>query len=310
MRIFAYDVETANTSRASICGVGWVFIHNDKEVCQGQSVIDPECEFNSRNIQIHGITPDRCCGAPLFAEYWNSTLKEYMTNSLIIAYNASFDIGATQKALQKAGILIPDLHYIDILQVTRKFIACENHKLSTLAHEMGFQYIAHDPLEDVKAMIFLLEQIKREKKYEDFSELLFYSQVQVQCATNNDSDQTTIKTSMSDYAAENRSHFGGNVAATSNELNGAKICLSGDLPGLSRAEIEEAIMLHGGQAMSCVSRKLQYLVVGIYPDYPDGFVSSKEKRVRELNEQGANIQIINYEELLSLMNCQVVDAEP
>ena len=52
---------------------------------------------------------------------------------------------------------------------------------------------------------------------------------------------------------------------------------------------------------SSVSGKTDYLVVGCYPDYYDGFVSGKHKTAIELISQGAKVKIINPEEFFSIL---------
>ena len=45
----------------------------------------------------------------------------------------------------------------------------------------------------------------------------------------------------------------------------------------------------------------QALVIGVYPDYADGFVSSKQRKCEELNNQGAHIRFIDFEQLFEMM---------
>ena len=52
----ALDVETANSFRGSICSIGLVKFQNGKVVDSFYSLINPEEDFDYRNINIHGIT--------------------------------------------------------------------------------------------------------------------------------------------------------------------------------------------------------------------------------------------------------------
>ena len=62
----ALDVETANSFRGSICSIGLVKFQNGKVVDSFYSLINPEEDFDYRNINIHGITQKDILNSPIF----------------------------------------------------------------------------------------------------------------------------------------------------------------------------------------------------------------------------------------------------
>lgn len=60
------DVETANSTRASICALGIICFRSGKEVFRKHYLIDPETDFAPMNIKVHGITPVMVAGKPTF----------------------------------------------------------------------------------------------------------------------------------------------------------------------------------------------------------------------------------------------------
>lgn len=297
MKILAYDVETANSSRASICAVGWVLVNNNVIVNKGGSYINPQCKFSEKNINVHGILPEFVANAPTFAEYWESTLSALMAKTLVVAYNASFDIGATKSALKAAKIDTPDIDYIDAFAVMKRCVTSDSYKLKDLLAYTGYEYNAHDAIEDAEAIIHLLDYVASQAGYDDIIELLVHSQIPVQNTINNvPSEPPAPKTER-----PSREHTHEKVEAVMNTLEGLRFCLTGDVPGIPREEIEKMIMQCGGKPTTSVSGKTDYLVVGVYEDFGPGFVSSKQKKAMELIDQGAKIKIIDFKTLTEMI---------
>lgn len=298
MNFLVYDVETANSSnRGSICAVGWVLLCNNKEIETGYSLINPQCVFSRACSAVHGITHEDVAMSPTFKEYWDSVLAEKMYHSLVIAHNASFDLSATEQALFNAGIHDLGIDYIDSLAVFKSLIDAKSYKLTDLASMAGYTYQAHNALEDAKALSFVLNYLATELGYSDITDMLLRSHI----ASQNTQIDTFQPKHIATHDTPSRSHCREEVEAKTQTLSGMRICLTGDIPGMNREEIEKMIMECGGKAMSSVSGKTDYLVVGIYEDFGPGFVSSKQKKAMELIDQGAKIKIIDFKTLSEMM---------
>ncbi len=79
---------------------------------------------------------------------------------------------------------------------------------------------------------------------------------------------------------------------------GKKFLFTGALEGFSRLDAQAKVEALGGSAVSGVSRKLNYLVLGA----GKGAVSSKQKKAELLIGEGAAIQIINEARFLAMMD--------
>lgn len=85
----------------------------------------------------------------------------------LIAYNAAFDIGF----LRKYGIILPDVPVFDVMlefapvygEWSCSFESWKWQKLVTAARYYGYDYAqrAHDSLEDVKATLFVYNQLHK-----------------------------------------------------------------------------------------------------------------------------------------------------
>ena len=101
----ALDFETATQSRNSACQIGLVRFEEGREVASLCELIQPPDNryYQKFTDEIHGIGPQTTRGAPTFAELW-PTLKPWFENQLVVAHNATFDLGVLASTLEYYGI--------------------------------------------------------------------------------------------------------------------------------------------------------------------------------------------------------------
>lgn len=98
----AIDFETCSHNRA--CALGFAHVVDGTVVETEATLIKPLLHDSDwRFTEIHGIAPDDVRDAPSFAEVWNSVDARF-SGELLVAHNASFDIGVLQSELRRAGI--------------------------------------------------------------------------------------------------------------------------------------------------------------------------------------------------------------
>ena len=286
MNILFYDVETANSNTGTICAVGWVLTKDGSRMDQGYTLIDPGCGFSTRCVEVHGITKAMVKGAPSFAEYWNATLAPMFKSALVVAQNAKFDMAHTIQALCNAGIPDPGVDFLDSLLVFRKYIDAGSHRLPDLAAGIGYEYRAHNALEDAGAILAVLDHIRAERGYSDITELL------IRAAALRSQEEIEPVQPVKKPVAE----------VIDGKLADLKICITGDIPGYEREAVEALIAAHGGRATSSVSGKTDYLVVGVYLESGPGYISGKQKKAMEVIAEGGKVKIITPEEFFKMLD--------
>ena len=300
MYLLAYDVETANNKNVgSICAVGWAFLDNDRIIDHGYSLINPGCSFSKMNTAIHGITADDVKDAPAFSEYWEATLSQFMRKSIVIAHNAGFDMSATEQALFNSSIPDPGITYIDSLQVAQAFFDSDSYKLCDLAALAGHAYNEHNAGEDALALVRVLEYLRDSNRLEDIASLLLRSG----CSLMNTASNRYVphKITLPSPPAAFRSHCSEDVTPVDGLFACMRFCITGDVPGYERADVERIIMEHSGKPTGAVSGKTDYLIVGEFEGCCAGYVSGKMKKALELQEQGKRIQIIRPDEFFAMI---------
>ncbi|MBE7198590.1 MAG: 3'-5' exonuclease [Parafilimonas terrae] len=152
MITLALDFETANERRDSACAVGLAWIEDGQVVRRVSHLIrPPEMRFSPGNIRVHGILPADVANEPSFAEVMAPYLAD-LSSGVILAHNATFDIGVLRSSLRRAGMAIPTLTYLCTVQIARRvFPAPEGCGLGKVARRLGITFEHHDAGEDAYA---------------------------------------------------------------------------------------------------------------------------------------------------------------
>ncbi|MCJ2070377.1 3'-5' exonuclease [Methylobacterium sp. J-030] len=168
MTVLALDFETANERRDSACAVGLAWIADGRVIRRKSHLIrPPEMRFSPGNIRVHGIQPADVADAPDFATAMAPYLAD-LRRGLILAHNASFDIGVLRAGLVRAGLPVPDFSYLCTVQVARRvFPAPEGCGLGKVARRLGIQFEHHDAGEDAYACAAIALAAMREREAAD-----------------------------------------------------------------------------------------------------------------------------------------------
>ncbi len=123
--------------------------------------------FAPGNIRVHGILPADVADKPDFATVMAPYLGD-LGRGLILAHNASFDIGVLRAGLTRAGLAVPDLAYLCTVQVARRvFPAPEGCGLGKVARRLGIRFEHHDAGEDAYACAEIALAAMRERAVAD-----------------------------------------------------------------------------------------------------------------------------------------------
>ncbi|WP_122627587.1 3'-5' exonuclease [Lucifera butyrica] len=180
MNFVAIDFETANRSRSSACSMAAVTVENGQVVRSAYSLIRPAVlRFDYWNTRIHGITAADVADKPTFAELWER-IRPHLENKIVIAHNATFDIGVLRTVLDEYQLRRPSFRYACTVEIARKvWPEIENYKLSTLAKQFAFVFEHHNALHDARACAQIAIEARRTLRAESFLQLATMVQVPV-----------------------------------------------------------------------------------------------------------------------------------
>jgi len=151
-RYIAFDVETPNYANNRMSAIGVSVIEDGTLVDEYYSLVNPETHFDRFNIDLTGITPEAVADAPTFPELWRE-LEPVMSNGLLIAHNAPFDMSVLAKCLLDYGVRWhPTAHYACTCQMGRRLLPeLPNHKLNTICDYLGVELDHHHAGSDSRA---------------------------------------------------------------------------------------------------------------------------------------------------------------
>ncbi len=300
----AFDFETANRNRHSICSVGMVFVEKGRIVDSVYQLIDPEEEFDGWNIAIHNITPNDVKGAPNFAQFYKM-IKDRIDNQLMVAHYLAFDGYALRDNLARYNVQ-PGLHqFLCTYQLSKRLILCQpSYSLDSLCEYFGIELNNHHhALNDARAcadlMIKLIDvyslndlnavYIKTNIKAGEFSAERFRpSLVHSKDFSTNKLDLSAIEVDLDG----DRNH----------PFYGKDIVFTGKLNAFSRKEAAELVASKGGAPQNGINKETNFIIVGDFRNVMiKGNKSSKLVKAEKMISEGKELEIISEEDFLKML---------
>ena len=160
------DLETTGISAKTekITEIGIMKIQNGEVIDQFSEFVNPEKPIPLRVQEITNITDDMVANAPTIEEIFPRVL-EFIKGSVLVAHNATFDIGFLKKFAKDFGYEF-DYTYVDTLPLARKlYPELKKHKLGKIAEYLKIKVeVAHRALDDVDTTVKVLKEMMKTLK--------------------------------------------------------------------------------------------------------------------------------------------------
>jgi DNA polymerase-3 subunit epsilon len=157
-----FDVETTGLSPAyghRVCEIACVRLSQGAEVAHFESLVDPGRSISPGAFSVNGITPELLEGAPPFHVIGDDLLA-LMEDAVLVAHNASFDLGFLATEVQIAELAPPEGPVVDTLALSRRMYDLSSHSLSALAYALQVRAEpTHRAMSDVQATCLILDRI-------------------------------------------------------------------------------------------------------------------------------------------------------
>lgn len=163
LKYAALDFETAYWGPANACSLG-IVVSNGKEIVdEWYHLIRPmTLKFDAGCMKVNGIHPEDVAEEEPFPFFWDEIARR-LEGTIVFAHNARFDMGVLASALDFYHL--PDIHfrYGDTVVLSRKlWNDMENHKLNTVAENLGFSFNHHQALDDARACEYIVRKALEE----------------------------------------------------------------------------------------------------------------------------------------------------
>ncbi len=175
MDFTAIDFETANSSSASACSVGMVKVRDGRMVDSAYWLIKPPAgydDFWEWNTRIHGLVAADVAHAALWTEQLPD-LVGFADGDILVAHNASFDMGVIAGACAATFVDTPTFEYACSLQVARKTYSLDSYRLPVAAMAAGFEdFEHHNALADAQACAAIMVHAAKRHDASDIAALV------------------------------------------------------------------------------------------------------------------------------------------
>ncbi|WP_026574883.1 PolC-type DNA polymerase III [Bacillus sp. UNC438CL73TsuS30] len=154
-----FDVETTGLSAVydTIIELAAVKIRDGEIIDRFESFANPHHRLSATTINLTGITDDMVENAPEVAEVIRS-FHDWVGDAVLVAHNASFDMGFLNVGYKNIGIEKAKNPVIDTLELGRfLYPELKNHRLNTLAKKFDIELTQHHrAIYDAEATGYLL----------------------------------------------------------------------------------------------------------------------------------------------------------
>ncbi|SIT67298.1 PolC-type DNA polymerase III [Edaphobacillus lindanitolerans] len=160
-----FDVETTGLSAVydKIIELAAVRVKDGEIIDTFESFSDPGHPLSATTIELTGITDDMVQGAPDIKDV-AKRFHEWAGSGILVAHNASFDMGFLYEAYKQAEIAERTHPVIDTLELARLLHPeLKNHRLNTLCKKFGIDLTQHHrAIYDCEATGHLLVHLLKE----------------------------------------------------------------------------------------------------------------------------------------------------
>ncbi|MDP8299296.1 MAG: exonuclease domain-containing protein [Candidatus Tantalella remota] len=147
-----FDFETTGLFAGvdKICEIGALRCDPDGEGKKFEQLVDPMRPLSERAYELNQISQDMLKGQPTIDEILQDFMK-FIEGSVLLAYNARFDISFMAAALGKDRTILNDYQVIDVLELARRcFEVPGRYNLGNVAAHLGVkQDVEHRAMSDV-----------------------------------------------------------------------------------------------------------------------------------------------------------------
>jgi len=143
-----------------ICEIGAARVEPaKKEQKKFHSMVNPERPISRGAFLVNGITEDMLIGAPRIQEILPAFMR-FIEGSILVAYNAGFDIGFLECSLGSDKDALNDYCVIDALKLARRlFTGIDSYNLASVARALGMRPLReHRAISDVSMTLEIFQK--------------------------------------------------------------------------------------------------------------------------------------------------------
>jgi DNA polymerase-3 subunit epsilon len=304
MNAFTYfDVETPNRKNDRISSLGIIHVVDGITVHEGIYLVNPEVPFDRFNIELTGITPAMVKDKPTLGALWPQ-ISCYFTDAIIVAHNATFDLGVLTKTLVQYGFPLPTFRYICTMDKAKRNLKFKRNSLDYLCATLGILMERHhEALSDARACQGIFYYLVERCGLTDDEVSIFrmrYDHINPRVTPGRPYDNS-MRSALQRVESESNNPMTHDISPTDNiQFKGKVFCLTGDFNFGSKIDVELWLMARGGRCIETLSPVVDYVLVGTKGSkrWAYGSYGTKVKRAMDMKAAGQPIEILRESEVI------------
>ncbi len=306
MNAFTYfDVETPNRKNDRISSLGIIHVVDGITVHEGLYFVNPEVPFDRFNIDLTGITPAMVKDKPTLGVLWPE-IACYFTDAIIVAHNATFDLGVLTKTLVHYGFPRPIFRYICTMDKARRNLKFKRNSLDYLCATLGILMERHhEALSDARACQGIFYYLVERYGLTDDEVSIFrmrYDHMNPRVNPGRPYDNYMRKALQQDESTRSMIHPATDDISQAEKVQfkGKVFCLTGDFDFGSKIDVELWLMARGGRCTESLSPYVDYVLIGSKGSkrWAYGSYGTKVKRAMDMKTNGHTIEILKEAQVL------------
>ncbi|WP_407272667.1 exonuclease domain-containing protein [Radiobacillus sp. PE A8.2] len=300
----AFDFETANANRHSICSVGLTFVEKGEIVDSIYSLINPEEHFDGYNTIIHGITESDVKNAPTFDAFYEK-VKTRLDNKILVAHYLPFDGYALRDNLTRYGLTPVNHELLCTYQLSKRLLLNQSsYSLDYLCNHYSIPLENHhNALDDSNACANLLISLANEFQLNVKDDIERKAFINIGSLSPDGFKSSLVKKVKKSVTNIEYGEETANIDADENHIFYKKhIVFTGKLQAYTRAEAVAAAAEKGGITQKGVTKNTNIIVLGEFQSAMiKGNKSSKLVKAEKLIIEGQPMEIISEAEFLKML---------
>ncbi len=298
-RFVTIDVETANYDMSSICQIGMCKYNDGKIIARYNQLINPQCDFDFYNTQIHGITAEMVADKPTFKEL-AFYVDSFIDGDIVISHT-KFDQNSITKACSENGLAV-DWQWLDSTVIVRRLFveyAYKGYGLKNICNDWGYDFKHHDAFEDAKACGFIVNKAM-EKSGKSFDEIV---QIHDKDRPRRTRQEKELAQQLAQEQKDKQTEQAKKLEVNKDgDFYGMEICFTGNL-SVPREQAVKLASENGFLVRKTVTKNLTHLVVGNQDlrQLVGHDKSSKHRKAEQMIENGADIRILQESDFMTLI---------
>lgn len=283
------DLETTGLSPelCEIIQVSAVRYVDHQEHSSFSSYVKPMGSIPPQVQALTGISDETVANAPDIEQILPEYLSFVLQSPFITGYNVRFDFSFLSEVI---GVdLTEELTWFDTMTLARRAIpGLERYRLANVCAYIGFDTDFHDALNDCRACGAVLNYLCQENRMDH----AIHSKAERFVALTDAMARDTMAMCQIDPDS----------IIPGGALCGKSVVFTGEL-SFSRATAKELAQQAGAVVKTCVSKKTDYLIVGVQDEVIVGCdgMSAKEEKAHSLIAAGYNIKILDETTFIQMM---------